>query len=667
MKIRKICMGIAASLTIAGITAVPAMASEMTLSDTDAQMSSEELEVHRNHGDVITSNREVTCGQDGEYTFTCTKDNNEYNVTIPATGQHEWSEWTVDKEADYGEVGKKTRKCSICGTIEEQEIPALIPASVTLEKETFHITALNVPYYIGATVNEDASDPGIIWSSSDPEVVSVDEETGVMIAKSAGEAQITATAADGQGGMAVCAVTVANLADGVCVDPTGETSDLYYYKDGVLQKITDVIKIDGTWYNLVEGMVQGDTVARNSLGWWYVNKDGIVDFKYTGFAQNKNGWWYCQNSKVNFNVNDVIKDTRGKINGEQDWWYVKGSQVIFMDTVAKNSNGWWRIANGKVDFNCNSVEKNENGWWYIRSGKVNFNYTGAAKNSNGWWRIVNGKVDFGCNSVEKNENGWWYIRGGKVDFGYTGVAKNGKGWWRIVNGKVDFSCNGVEKNENGWWYIRGGKVDFGYTGVAKNANGWWRIENGKVNFGFNGAAANQNGTWYIRGGKVDFGYCGLVNRNGSNYTVVDGKVGSVSVSAGMYERARMEASDTNWLIITDTSACKVAVFQGSKGKWQAVKYLPCSPGKSSTPTVKGTFKVTGRGKSFGTDVYTCWYYTQFYGDYLFHSIIYYKGSMTRVMDGRLGMHLSHGCVRLATSEAKWIYDTIPNGTKVIVY
>lgn len=41
--------------------------------------------------------------------------------------------------------------------------------------------------------------------------------------------------------------------------------------------------------------------------------------------------------------------------------------------------------------------------------------------------------------------------------------------------------------------------------------------------------------------------------------------------------------------------------------------------------------------------------------------------MTKVKDGRLGMRLSHGCVRLAIENAKWIYDNIPSGTTVIIY
>ena len=38
-----------------------------------------------------------------------------------------------------------------------------------------------------------------------------------------------------------------------------------------------------------------------------------------------------------------------------------------------------------------------------------------------------------------------------------------------------------------------------------------------------------------------------------------------------------------------------------------------------------------------------------------------------LMDGRVGMALSHGCVRLEIQNAKWIYDTIPSGSTVVVY
>lgn len=73
-------------------------------------------------------------------------------------------------------------------------------------------------------------------------------------------------------------------------------------------------------------------------------------------------------------------------------------------------------------------------------------------------------------------------------------------------------------------------------------------------------------------------------------------------------------------------------------------------------------KLTGQLATF-----TCWYYTQFYGNYLFHSVLYNRGSMTHIQDGTLGKQVSHGCVRLDINNAKWLYDNIPNGTKVVIY
>ena len=37
------------------------------------------------------------------------------------------------------------------------------------------------------------------------------------------------------------------------------------------------------------------------------------------------------------------------------------------------------------------------------------------------------------------------------------------------------------------------------------------------------------------------------------------------------------------------------------------------------------------------------------------------------MDGRVGVGVSHGCVRLQLENARWIYNNISRGTKVIVY
>lgn len=135
--------------------------------------------------------------------------------------------------------------------------------------------------------------------------------------------------------------------------------------------------------------------------------------------------------------------------------------------------------------------------------------------------------------------------------------------------------------------------------------------------------------------------------------------------AAMLNRANSYASATPWLILVDTTNCNLGIYTGSQGSWRQVANWVCSTGQPWTPTVVGQFTVTGKGYSFGHG-YTCYYYTQFYGDYLIHSIKYYQGTFT-VMDGRLGQHVSQGCVRLPINQAKWIYDNIPYGTKVVTY
>lgn len=140
----------------------------------------------------------------------------------------------------------------------------------------------------------------------------------------------------------------------------------------------------------------------------------------------------------------------------------------------------------------------------------------------------------------------------------------------------------------------------------------------------------------------------------------------VYAARAMTQRVQGYYSPTGYLLAVDTSSCNVGVYTGYQGNWNLLAFWPCSPGAWSTPTVKGVFSVKAKGYYFDSYGSRCFYYTQFYGDYLFHSVLYspYDGSL---MDGRLGMNLSHGCVRLAIENAKWIQDYAPYGTTVLVY
>ncbi|WP_420912941.1 L,D-transpeptidase [Clostridium beijerinckii] len=140
---------------------------------------------------------------------------------------------------------------------------------------------------------------------------------------------------------------------------------------------------------------------------------------------------------------------------------------------------------------------------------------------------------------------------------------------------------------------------------------------------------------------------------------------SERISSADYVNSKNYSSETNYLILVDTRSFKVNIFKGSTNKWNLINSYLCTLGKASTPTPKGTYKVGIKGLYFGVNKgYKCWYYTQFKGNYLFHSIIYNLDGSVR--DGRLGMKLSDGCIRLAKENAKWIYDNIPRGTKVVI-
>ena len=133
----------------------------------------------------------------------------------------------------------------------------------------------------------------------------------------------------------------------------------------------------------------------------------------------------------------------------------------------------------------------------------------------------------------------------------------------------------------------------------------------------------------------------------------------------MMLRANNYSSSTPYIIMVNRSTHKVGVFQGWQGNWNNIVYWDCGDGAPGTPTVTGVFTVGSRGYYFNSGVYRCFWYTQFYGDYLFHSVLCWPNGA--IADGRVGLAISHGCVRLQIENAKWIYDNIPSGTNVVVY
>ena len=104
-------------------------------------------------------------------------------------------------------------------------------------------------------------------------------------------------------------------------------------------------------------------------------------------------------------------------------------------------------------------------------------------------------------------------------------------------------------------------------------------------------------------------------------------------------------------------------------KDRVVQDYVCSSGKAGDDTPTGTFTVSDRGKSFyNPDVGEgAYYWTRFYGTFLFHSLPFDENQKMEPEEAaKLGTPASHGCIRLEVDNAKWIYDNIPDGTKVTI-
>ena len=310
------------------------------------------------------------------------------------------------------------------------------------------------------------------------------------------------------------------------------------------------------------------------------------------------------------------------------------------------------------------------GYWYYfnkETGVVHRGWITTADGSRYYMRPENAREQTGWREID----GLWYYFGknGKM---MTGWVLANDGWWYYFDPETGAVHRGwITDGEGDTYYMR--------PEDAREQTGWRKIDGWWYNFGNDGR--RREGWQYIGGYKYYFAKPG----DGSGFepgvnvsnVEIDGywvnEQGYTTDSWSVWERmvrvAEFQKSQTEYLIIIDTTYCSLGVFQGSKGNWEGIYYWLCSPGAYSTPTVRGDFTINSKGQYFyGANTgCRCWYWSEFHGgDYAIHSVLYTPNGKY-ISDGRLGMHLSHGCVRLDINNAYWIYANCPIGTKVLVY
>lgn len=132
------------------------------------------------------------------------------------------------------------------------------------------------------------------------------------------------------------------------------------------------------------------------------------------------------------------------------------------------------------------------------------------------------------------------------------------------------------------------------------------------------------------------------------------------------ERVNREGitSRTNYLIWVSKSDFTVKVYKGSRYNWECIRTAPCAIGAPGTPTIEGQFEYKYAGGRWDYGSYYVWPTMMFYGGYALHSTLRATGG--GMWDDRVGVMISHGCVRMHPVDIDWIYATIPVGTRIYV-
>ena len=392
----------------------------------------------------------------------------------------------------------------------------------------------------------------------------------------------------------------------------------WYYADGSGALANGWRYVNGAWYYLDGSNTEHPYLMLNNTkktiagcDYYFANGGAMR----TGWILEPEGWYYAREYGT----------IKGWLYLGNLWYYLDGNNEEYPGLMVSGQDKV--IAGEKYSFNPNGDMRA--GWYMSNSGEWYYydNYSGQICSG---WKYVN--------------NNWYYLDPQDNNKMIPG------GWKKFDNGYYLFNSDGSMVTN--WSYVNGNWYYFSSDGLMRT--GWQWIGNKWYYFYYENDSHGGVYGAMARATSID-GW--QLQTDGSMLT---------DKQAEMSQMAQAYNSNTNYLILVDRAACKVAVYAGRFGAWNNIMYWDCAPGKASTPTVSGTFTVQGKGYYFDSGSARCYWYTQFYGNYLFHSVLYskYNGSL---MDGRVGVPLSHGCVRLQIDNAKWIYDNIPRGTKVVIY
>lgn len=469
------------------------------------------------------------------------------------------------------------------------------------------------------------------------------------------------------------------LLEGQKVTGIRQLSDGYYYyfnADGLLvtgkQGVITVgesryfIKTDGTLLRNAWGNVNDN--------YYYARDDASL---YTNTAALIGGKIFCFNSKgvkmtsglktVNgdtylLSANGVAKTGMKKYNGQRYYFGTDG-KMITNGTVKYNgklfyaksdgtfATGWFRV--GKKTYYATSTGRLKTGWQTYNGQKYYFNSkTGIMRTG----RTKVGSYYYYYSSTGKLKTGWFTANGKKFYGTPSGSLKGAlyTGFQRIGGKRYLFSAKGILLT--GWRKVGSYKYYMDSNGVV--TTGWKKIANKWYFFESSGVMKTgwlvHNGNFYYMNPKTGAMVTGTQKIDGKTYTFS---------SSGIYSQKTLTGS---WVVKVNRACNVVTVYKGDT----PVKAFLCSTGLNNA-TPLGTFSILDKLQRHELNGPTWGYYcSHITSDILFHSIPAPTTDRTQVPSYKfnvLGQQASQGCIRLAMGDAKWLYDTVPIGTTVVIY
>ena len=164
---------------------------------------------------------------------------------------------------------------------------------------------------------------------------------------------------------------------------------------------------------------------------------------------------------------------------------------------------------------------------------------------------------------------------------------------------------------------------------------------------------------------------GVVDEETWNVIFNDARI----VLPGATPKPTPEPTPVPFHIVVDVANQVTSVYgRDENGEYTVpVRQMLCSTGMKATPSDVGDWVLNGRHSTWC--IFPKWgnsyarYWTRINSSIAFHSPIYtaVSNSAMKISSyNKLGQRASHGCIRLAVWDAKWIYDNVGAGTVVSI-